>query len=132
VGVTWVCRENVLCPSNVTSARGSIIVDDRADYDMGQVNFIPNQYGVYLDLIFFNNPSMLRVFEAETPLLKLDWHHPAFVLTYDIEYFKYVSMCKRFSHFHFGKADVDEMILQLSAVDWSDLLRGDCVDKCVQ
>jgi hypothetical protein len=24
------------------------------------------------------------------------------------------------------------MILQLSAVEWSDLLRGDCVDKCVQ
>jgi hypothetical protein len=24
------------------------------------------------------------------------------------------------------------MILQLSAVDWSDLFRGDCVDECVR
>jgi hypothetical protein len=40
-------------------------------------------------------------------------------------------MWKRVSHFDFGKADVDEMILQLLAVDWSDLLRSDCVDECV-
>jgi hypothetical protein len=81
------------------------------DCDMGQVNSIPNQYGVYLDLIFFNNPPILRVSEAETPMLKLDRHHPAFVLTCDIEYLKYVSMCKRVSRFDFGKADVDGMIL---------------------
>jgi hypothetical protein len=59
-GVTWVCREDALCPSSVTSARDSIIVDGMADCDMGQVNSIPNQYGVYLDLIFFNNPFMVR------------------------------------------------------------------------
>jgi hypothetical protein len=41
-------------------------------------------------------------------------------------------MCRRVSHFYFGKADVDEMILQLSAVDWSDLFRSDCVDECIQ
>jgi hypothetical protein len=64
-----------------------------ADCDMGQVIYIPNQQGVYLDLIFFNNPSMLRVSGAETPLLKLDLHHPAFVLTCDIEYLKYVRQC---------------------------------------
>jgi hypothetical protein len=66
---------------------------------------------------------MLRVSEAKTPLLKLGQHHPAFVLTCDIEYLKYVSMCMRVSHFDFCKADVDKMVLQLSAVDWSDLLR---------
>jgi hypothetical protein len=81
-GVAWVCREDVLCPSNVTSARESIIVDSMADFGIGQVNSIPNQCDVDLDLIFFNNPSMLRVSEAETPLLKLDRHHPAC----DIEY----------------------------------------------
>jgi hypothetical protein len=75
---------------------------------------------------------MLRVSGAETPLVKLDRHHLAFVLTCEIEYLKYVSMCKRVSRFDFSKADVDGMILQLSAVDWSDLLRGDCVDACVQ
>jgi hypothetical protein len=53
------------------------------------------QYGVYLDLIFFSYPSILRVSGAETPLLKLDRQHQAFVLTCDIEYLKYVSMCRR-------------------------------------
>jgi hypothetical protein len=81
----------------------SIIVDGMADCDMGKVNSIPNQYDVYLDLIFFNNPLMLRVSEAETPLLKLNRHHPAFDLTCDIEYLKDVSMCKRVSRFDFGK-----------------------------
>jgi hypothetical protein len=38
-----------------------------ADCDIGQVDSVPNQYGVYLDFIFFI-----------TPLLKLDRHHPAF------------------------------------------------------
>jgi hypothetical protein len=79
-----------------------------ADCDMGPVNFIPNQYGVYLDLNFFNNPSMLRVSEAETLLLKLDRNYPAFVLTCDIENLKYVSMCRHVSRFDFGKANVEE------------------------
>jgi hypothetical protein len=41
-------------------------------------------------------------------------------------------MCKRVSRFDFGKAVVDGLILELSAVHCSDLFRGDCVDKCVQ
>jgi hypothetical protein len=57
-------------------------------------------------------------------LLKLDRHHPAFFLTCDIEYFKYVSMCMHVSRFDFGKADVDKMILPLAVVDW--------LYKCVQ
>jgi hypothetical protein len=34
-------------------------------------------------------------------------------------------MCKRVSHFDFGKADCRRN-------DWSALLRSDCVDECVQ
>jgi hypothetical protein len=34
--------------------------------------------------------------------------------------------------FNFGKADVNEMVMQLSADDWSDFLGGDCVDEYVQ
>jgi hypothetical protein len=42
-------------------------------------------------------------------------------------------MCRRVSRFDFGIADVDGMILQPSAVEWSsNLLQGDCVDGCVQ
>jgi hypothetical protein len=40
-------------------------------------------------------------------------------------------MYKRVSRFDFGKANVDGMILELSVLDWSDLLRGDCVDEWV-
>jgi hypothetical protein len=85
---------------------------------------------VFCRFFFFSNPYMLRVSEAETPLLKLDRPHPAFVWACDIEYLKYVSMCRRVSRFDFGKTDVDGMILQLSAVEWSDLLWG--VPGCVQ
>jgi hypothetical protein len=96
--------------------------------DMGQVNSILNQCGVYLVLIFFNNPSMLRLFNAERPLLKLGRHHPGFFLTCDNEY---LNKCA--SQFDFSKFIVDEMILQLAAVGWLDLLRSDCcVDESVQ
>jgi hypothetical protein len=90
---------------------------------MDQVHSIPNQYGVYLDLIFYSNTSTLRVSGVKI--------RPA-APSRDIEYLKYVSMCRRVSRFDFGEADVDGIILQLSAVEWSDFVRGDCVDGFVQ
>jgi hypothetical protein len=59
-----------------------MIVDGMADSDMGQVNSIPNQYGVYLDLIFFNSPLMLGVSEAKTLLLKTGTIHYCFNIRY--------------------------------------------------
>jgi hypothetical protein len=41
-------------------------------------------------------------------------------------------MCKRVCRDDFCKADVDKMVLQLSALDSSDLLRSNCVDECFQ
>jgi hypothetical protein len=40
-------------------------------------------------------------------------------------------MCKCVSRFDFGKADDDGMILQLSAVDWSDLFGDECFELYV-
>jgi hypothetical protein len=36
-----------------------------ADCGMGQVNSIPNRYGVCLDLIFFNNPFMVAGLQGQ-------------------------------------------------------------------
>jgi hypothetical protein len=36
--VAWICREDPLCPSNVTAARESPIVDGIADCNMDQVS----------------------------------------------------------------------------------------------
>jgi hypothetical protein len=66
-----------LCPSNVTAAREFIVVDRMANTDLFQVNPIPNQYGVYLDLVYCNFPEMVGVNVAEKPLLILDRHHTA-------------------------------------------------------
>jgi hypothetical protein len=49
----------------VSTVRESIVVDSRSDCDICQVNAIPNQYGWYMDLVFFNFLGMLRVCEAE-------------------------------------------------------------------
>jgi hypothetical protein len=76
------------CPSNVTTARESVVVDGMTTCDMGQMNPIANQYGVFLDFVFFNFPGMLHVAQAGDPILTLDQHHPAFVLTCDAQFFE--------------------------------------------
>jgi hypothetical protein len=55
------------------------------------VNPIPNRYGVYLDFVYCNFPEMVGVSVAERPFLRLERHHPAFILTYKISYLKYFS-----------------------------------------
>jgi hypothetical protein len=45
------------------------VVDGMATCDMGQVNPIANQNGVFLDVVFFNFPGMLHVAQAGDPIL---------------------------------------------------------------
>jgi hypothetical protein len=65
-----------------------------ANNDLFQVNPIPYQYGVYLDLVYCNIPEMVGVDVAEKPLLRFDRHHPAFILT-KISYLKYIALGRR-------------------------------------
>jgi hypothetical protein len=83
------------------------------------VNPITSQYGVYLDLLYCNFPEMVGV--AERPLLRLDWHHPAYILTCKISYLKYISLGRRVKRFDFGRADLDGICAQLAALDWCAL-----------
>jgi hypothetical protein len=129
--VNWAMRDGNFLPSNVTTRRESIIIDGMAACDMGQVNPHANQYGVFLDLVFFNNPDMLQVSVSDCPLLSLDRHHPAFVLTCDVQYLKYSSMSKRISRFDFKKANAEAMIESLSHVDWLNLFAVNDIDMCV-
>lgn len=78
--ITWIYEEATLCPLNVTSERECILTDGMSDCDLTQMNSVPNQYGVFLDLMFCNFPELLSVRIANESLLKLDRHHPAFIL----------------------------------------------------
>jgi Reverse transcriptase (RNA-dependent DNA polymerase) len=129
--IKWTLRDGSLLPSNVTSAREAMVVDGMATSDMGQVNPFANQYGVFLDLVFYNFPGMLQVALSDDPILKLDRHHPAFVLTCEVQYLKYTTMSKRISRFDFKKADVDAMTEYLSHINWSDLFAVNDIDTCV-
>jgi hypothetical protein len=80
---------------------------------------IPNQYGVYLELVYCNFPEMAVV--VERPLLKLNRHDPAFILTCKFSYLKYISLSRRVKRFDFGCADVDRICTQLATVDWCAL-----------
>jgi hypothetical protein len=57
-----------------------------ANSDFFQMNPIPNQYGVYQDLVYCYFPEKVGVNVAERPLLRLNRHHPAFILTCKISY----------------------------------------------
>jgi hypothetical protein len=58
-GDAWSHQDDELCPSNVTSAREFIVGDGMANSDLFQVNPIPNQYGVYLYLVYCNFPEIV-------------------------------------------------------------------------
>jgi hypothetical protein len=105
--VIWSFRDGFLFPSNVTSAREAMVVDGRTACDMDQVNPFANRNGIFLDIVFSNNPDMLQVDVSDCPILGLDRHHPAFVLTCEVQYLKCTSMSKRISRFDFKRANVD-------------------------
>jgi hypothetical protein len=120
-----------ICPSNVTTARESIVGDGMAMCDMGQMNPIAKQYGVFLDLVFINFPGMFNVAQADDPILRLDQYRPAFVLTCDVQYFRYTSMSKRISRFNFKKADIDAMISHLFVVNRPGVFLINDIETCV-
>jgi hypothetical protein len=64
-----------------------------------------------------NFPEMVGVGVTERPLLRLDRHHPAFILTCKISYLKYIELGRRVKRFDFGRADL------------ADLGIDDCVEK---
>jgi hypothetical protein len=69
---------------------------------------------------------------AERPLLRLDRHHPAFILTCNISYLKYVSLGRRVKRFGFGHDEVDGICAQFAAVDWCASFSDLCIDGCIE
>jgi hypothetical protein len=91
-----------------------------ATNDLFQVNLIPNQYGVYLDLA---RHMCIAIFLKWLVLL---------ILTCKISYLKYFSLGRRVKRFDFGRADVDQICTQLAAVDWCALFLDLGIDYCVE
>jgi hypothetical protein len=60
---------------------------------------------VYLDFVYCNFPEMVGVSVAQRPLLILERHHLAFILTCKISYLKYISLGRQVKLFDFGLAD---------------------------
>jgi hypothetical protein len=73
----------------------------------------------------------VQVALSDDPILKLDRHHLAFVLTCNISYLKYTTMSRRISRFNFKKADADAMIEYFSHVRWTDLFPDNDLDAYV-
>jgi hypothetical protein len=69
---------------------------------------------------------------SERPLLRLDRHHPAFILTCKTSYLNYISLGRRVKRFDFSQADVDGICVQLAAVDWCALFLDLGIDDCVK
>jgi hypothetical protein len=111
--------DDELCPSNLTSTKEFIVVNGMANSDLFQVNPIPNQYVVYLDLVYCNFP--------ERPFSRLDRHHPAFILTCKTSYLKYISLGRRVKRFDFGGISA-----QLVALDGCALFLDLGIDNCIE
>jgi hypothetical protein len=95
------------------------------------LNPIVNQYDVFLDLVFDNFLGMLHVAPAGDSILRLNRHYPAFVLTYDVQYLRYIFMSRCISRFDFKRADIDAMISHHTVVNWPDVFLVNDIETCV-
>ncbi len=127
----WVRREGDLCSSNVNSLRETLIVDGMSTCDLGQINNFPNQYGVFLDLVYSNSPDLVNITLTDEPLLKLDRHHPAFILTCEVQNLKYTAPSNRIDRFDFKRAKIDRIVEHLGQILWPSLFLDNDIETCV-
>jgi hypothetical protein len=83
----WLMRGDDLYPSNVMNALESIVVNGMGHDMTGESNSEPI-WRFFRSCIFLGCYTLLRPARRGDPILRLDRHHPAFVLTWDVQYLR--------------------------------------------
>lgn len=78
-------RENALLPGVIHSSGDSELIHSLLGADLSQVNFVKNEQGNLLDLIFSSDPDNVLLRKCDAPLSKKDKRfHEAIEFTYDV------------------------------------------------
>jgi hypothetical protein len=89
---------------------------------------VPNDNGIFLDLVFTNAPVEVSVAYANFPLLKLD---RAYEIEMRIYCSKFEAMGSRTQRYMFRMTNCVTIVNALDEVDWFSLFLGKMMDCCV-
>ncbi len=111
----------------------SELLDTLSLCNLSQLNHVTNVNERTLDLFITNiEPSRVRVYASDDPLVSVDAHHPPLFIEVDVSRLKCLSE-NRPPRTNFYRADYVRVNNELSRVDWSnelaDLNIDDAVDK---
>lgn len=130
--VSWTDFEDFgLSPLGVTTDLEANLVDGLINCDFQQLNPYPNQYGVFLDLVFSNSSFDVAIETSGAPLLKLDRHHHAYEILVDIAACRYEPCSLDVERYKFACADCESISQELNLIDWAGLFSCKKVDQCV-
>jgi hypothetical protein len=121
-----------LTPTQLTTQKEILTIDGMSTANLTQVNSLPNDRNVFLDLFFCNFESEIDVNTCDGPLLPLDRHHnayKAFITTDEVVFDNSQKVEKRFD---FKRAKYDSILTFLNDTDWKSLFDTDNVDECVE
>ncbi|KAG5897552.1 hypothetical protein JTB14_007268 [Gonioctena quinquepunctata] len=74
----WTPQENSLKASCPDSSPGKVVNDSLSTIGLNQVNCIPNNHGVFLDLVFSHLITVVAL--ADELLMDVNYHHNAYSL----------------------------------------------------
>jgi Endonuclease-reverse transcriptase len=120
-----------LLPLNVTTDLENDFINGLFACDLSQINFIPNDNGTYLDLIFSNSPNNITVENCENSLLKMERHHKAYEVILRTDICVCDAAPQDSKQYKFHLADCDKINSELNSIEWEERFRGMNVDSCV-
>jgi hypothetical protein len=130
--IVWMDFEDFgLSPLGVSTDLEANLIDGLTNCDLKQLNSIPNQFDVFLDLIFSNASSDVLIETSTSPLLKEDRHHKAYEITIEMSALRFEPCPDETERYKFACADFDSICEELNTIQWSGLFSCKSVDQCV-
>lgn len=134
--VTWTASPDGICmPQNVAGTKkvfANAVIDTLSTANLCQFNQVRNNSDRTLDLVLSNlNHDKLKVFEDIDPLVKIDLHHPALLVTVNMKPLEYLEE-DRLPKFNFFRADYEELNKLIESIDWVRELQSLTTDESTE
>lgn len=134
--VNWnLCADDPpkMIPLNVTSAVETSIIDGLAGLGMAQLNWLLNERGRILDLLFCSSPNETSIVRPYHLLTHEEVDHPAVLLTLEV-ITSTVPPLVDYSEpdFNFRKANFEQVSRFIDAIDWNSIwISCNDLEECI-
>lgn len=126
-------HENILLPGTIHSSGDSDLIHTLLSADLSQINFVKNEQGNLLDLVFSTDPDNVLLRKSNAPLSKIDKsYHEAIEFTYDVSDYKEIEPNNEAMFYDVKNSDFDGLRAFFSQLVWDDVFSGsETVDDAV-